>query len=118
MIEQIGAGILRVLHIISESKDPEDAEQKEWEGRDGEIDPNTDPSLWEGTDDNFEFDDEDWEALGLAINGDTKSLNRAEVAFLTDAGMLKDNKVTVFGREWHKEMGRKRKGELPKIIVE
>ena len=125
MSDLANAGLDRIVHIIAESEDPDAAEQQEWETRDqseeseDDIDPNTDPSLWEGADPYFEFDDEDWEALTLAIEGRVDDLNPQQKSFLTDAGMIADGKVTVFGKKWHEEMSHEdRKGELPDEIVD
>lgn len=102
-------GLDRALTIIAESETPEAAEEKEWETRDGEETEETgesDPALWEDAGENFELDDQDWEALLSIRDGDPIDLTDNQRAFLEEAGMIEagDTKLTEFGSEWLEEM--------------
>ena len=116
MINQSGAGLLRVLRIIGESKDADEAESREWASRDEEdaTEAPNDPSLWDGAGINFELDDEDWASVETLIEeGSDSSLSEPERQFLSEIGFIEDGKPTQFASDWHQKLSKPRESEIP-----
>ena len=113
-------GLFRACQMIAESATPEEAEQL-WEDRpeEPESDPedsNSDPQLWEGVGNNYELNDEDWEAMWMLREGDSEGLTDNQLAFLTEIGLVEDHEISEYGQHWVDAMSKERKDE-PELTI-